>query len=423
MTHIIALNYLWHINQFVIDWAIEHELAQISDPGQCDLVVSLFGEAGPTDFMVQALGLLKDFKCKTITVVVDTNYKKKLSGIFDDSNIRLIFVNQWPVVTKEYTHKPNLQWMPENNVSLLLTGSLLRPHRLGLLKKLYDQNLLDKDTILWSFPVEQKDLVEINNTISKECFTYLSKYAVSLPSHRVDLIGDITGHFDFTHLYGKTNFSIISETMFRWEEVFVTEKVYRAIINKHPFMLVAPAHSLKYLKSFGFRTFEKYLPYKYDTIEDHDQRLKLIINNIPHIQTIISDNLSSIQEDIDFNFNHLMEVVKDQSGVIRQIVGERVSELELDIAFTFKNMRPKLEAIKQLCINRQTELDQRVSYCNLQDWLAFYSNIKADSWPTLTSESDFYCLPQTIQNECINVFQFKPGVYHDPERFIWNNKK
>lgn len=415
-THIISLNHLWHINPYAIDWAVILELEKINNPHQCDLIVSLFGEPDPPCVFL-AINILKDFECKSITIVTDINFKDKLTAAFDNTKINFVFIHIWAVVASNYTPNPNLIWNNNNPYSLLLTGRLLSQNRLGLLKELYDQQLLD--SILWSFPVDQKDLPQINSIVSKECFTYLSNNAISLHSHIPDETDDrFDGSrlFNFTNLYSKTNFSIISETVFDSYDIgFLSEKTYRAIINKHPFLLVGAPYALEHLDSLGFRTFEEYFPHKYDFVEDHDHRFKLIIDNISHIQSVIAKNTINIQRDIEYNFNHLMNIVSTQINIVKKLVG--------DLNDMFESVQSKSEYINQLCIDRRAELDQRIINCKLLAWLNFYNDIKANSWPELTSESDFYSLPQSIQDECINTFHFGPGIYREPERYILFDKK
>jgi hypothetical protein len=42
-------------------------------------------------------------------------------------------------------------------------------------------------------------------------------------------------------------------------------------------------------------------------------------------------------------------------------------------------------------------------------WINFYEQIKDPSWPGCWNESDFSKLPQHIQDECINIFGYKPN--------------
>ena len=48
--------------------------------------------------------------------------------------------------------------------------------------------------------------------------------------------------------------------------IFFTEKIYKPIAMKHPFILVSRANSLKWLRNLGFKTFSPYIPEDYDSL-------------------------------------------------------------------------------------------------------------------------------------------------------------
>ena len=52
----------------------------------------------------------------------------------------------------------------------------------------------------------------------------------------------------------------------------------------------------------GFRTFEEYLPVKYDNILDHEQRLNAIVENVE----FLVNNTSALENDLinDIKHNH-----------------------------------------------------------------------------------------------------------------------
>ena len=60
----------------------------------------------------------------------------------------------------------------------------------------------------------------------------------------------------------------VSETVYFGRRQHLTEKTFKPIAMGMPFMLSAPAHSLKYLRSYGFKTFEDVWDESYDNDED-----------------------------------------------------------------------------------------------------------------------------------------------------------
>lgn len=75
-----------------------------------------------------------------------------------------------------------------------------------------------------------------------------------------------------------------TETVYFGRRLHLTEKTFKAIALEMPFVLVAPAHSLEYLRSYGFRTFEPYIDESYDLIEDPVKRIERVTQILLEIQ-------------------------------------------------------------------------------------------------------------------------------------------
>jgi hypothetical protein len=95
--------------------------------------------------------------------------------------------------------------------------------------------------------------------------------------------------------YNETYFSLVSETTidsicFKYNKnnyaapVFITEKTWKPIMFKHPFMIFGQPQILKYLKELGFETFNNLFDESYDTIDNNNVRLDTIIKNIKHLE-------------------------------------------------------------------------------------------------------------------------------------------
>jgi hypothetical protein len=85
-------------------------------------------------------------------------------------------------------------------------------------------------------------------------------------------------------LYLRTFFSVVPETLFDTGfpggSLFFSEKIYKAIANCHPFVLVGQPNSLRQLKELGFETFEPFIDEKYDQIESAFLRMRMVIDEI-----------------------------------------------------------------------------------------------------------------------------------------------
>jgi len=100
---------------------------------------------------------------------------------------------------------------------------------------------------------------------------------------------------------------VVTETCFWEEKTHLTEKTFRPIVTKQPFILLGCASNLAYLKSYGFKTFDKWWDESYDTIKDPIQRINKVIGIIKKICELSTDELESMLQDmqdiLDYNFN------------------------------------------------------------------------------------------------------------------------
>lgn len=76
---------------------------------------------------------------------------------------------------------------------------------------------------------------------------------------------------------------VVTETCFWEKKHHLTEKIFKPIVSRMPFILIGPANNLAYLKEYGFETFSEWWDESYDTIEDPVTRLKAatqVLNDI-----------------------------------------------------------------------------------------------------------------------------------------------
>jgi hypothetical protein len=86
------------------------------------------------------------------------------------------------------------------------------------------------------------------------------------------------GHgFYNSELFKKSLLSFVTESEYvEQESVFVTEKTYKALLAGHPFMVLSPAGTLRYLEAQGFRTDMCDIDPSYDMVTDEAQRFQLV---------------------------------------------------------------------------------------------------------------------------------------------------
>lgn len=237
-----------------------------------------------------------------------------------------------------------------NDKFLFLGGVPTRMNRIYLLSKLYEQDLLLKGE--WSFfiPSSQEDQDYCRNLLSHysdiEYNNFLKKCTRSIDNKYQGVIkflkdyapykqGDFEEwskivHTDFwknpvyidPEIYNRTSLSIISEGINFWSDDydFITEKLWRAIIYKHPFIFAGHPDQFKYVKRLGFETFEKYMLVKdYAYTHNEKERIDLIVKNIDHFLTNQKRFQKELEHDISDNYNLFLKLANDQSLLLRSL--------------------------------------------------------------------------------------------------------
>jgi hypothetical protein len=101
---------------------------------------------------------------------------------------------------------------------------------------------------------------------------------------------------------------IVSETVFYYDKLHLTEKIFKPIVSHRPFILVAAQGNLAYLKSYGFKTFERWIDESYDNESDPDKRISMIVAEVEKLCSMSMSELETMYEEmketLEFNFNH-----------------------------------------------------------------------------------------------------------------------
>jgi hypothetical protein len=127
--------------------------------------------------------------------------------------------------------------------------------------------------------------------------------------------------------YQKIGIDIVTETVFNYPGVQLTEKIIRPIVNKRPFIVVGAAHSLEYLRSKGLKTFSPFINEGYDLIDDPVNRIQFILNEVDRIAKVPVDTIQNFVLEytpvLEHNFNVLKNLEKQELAE----VADRLSKL------------------------------------------------------------------------------------------------
>ena len=110
-----------------------------------------------------------------------------------------------------------------------------------------------------------------------------------------------------------TRVSVVLETVVDSSKIHLTEKILRPIACAHPFILAAGPGALKYLHSYGFKTFSDFWDESYDDETDTLLRLEKITVTMQQIQNLSLSDWQKIQRIAEYNQQHFFsEELMDQ---------------------------------------------------------------------------------------------------------------
>lgn len=238
--------------------------------------------------------------------------------------IGLYLLNQTGILKDPRFEKRSPNFNNHDKVFLNLNRRM-RPHRFLLLLKMVELGILDKFKMSFNREFNSVKLW------TEEVQRYTSHYGINLREeqiheiyHRLPFVLDTDNFSNFpmeadlfstAPLYDTTLINVVSETNFENNIIHMTEKTIKPIVFKQPFIIVGPAHTLKYLHQMGFKTFSQFWNEDYDNILDPVERMNAIFKVIEQIHSWDRETLEKVyiecQDIVQYNFN----VFKEQKAV------------------------------------------------------------------------------------------------------------
>lgn len=135
-----------------------------------------------------------------------------------------------------------------------------------------------------------------------------------------------------TQKHAESFVSLIPETLWHKDTQFWSEKTKKAIITKRPFLLLAPAGTLRLLKDLGFKTFDRFWDESYDDIKDQGKRYEAVMKIVDQILALPMEEctlmLLEMHQVLKHNYYHALEITGKTlpQPVIPQEEKERIIE-------------------------------------------------------------------------------------------------
>jgi hypothetical protein len=179
-----------------------------------------------------------------------------------------------------------------------------RPHRVQLVALMKSLGILDQghvslgeadDHNSWGRMWHWIKFLGSHNPEMNELFEKHENSIISLPPLYLDTqnLVDNKADLDWTtnYLYAESYFSVVTETNFYTNTLgvaaqpgrFLSEKTFKPISMKHPFIIVSVPGMLDKLKELGYKTFSPWIDESYDQELDDNTRLLKIAKEIKRL--------------------------------------------------------------------------------------------------------------------------------------------
>jgi hypothetical protein len=163
--------------------------------------------------------------------------------------------------------------------------------------------LLDKNTPL-NLDHSIKEPIRINK--------WDGAYIIPDHNHNVSTTNLLkTTNNNIATLHNKSFVSIVNESRFAQPTGNYSEKVLHSVYLQHPFILVAPPYTLKYMREQGLKTFSDFWDESYDEESIHSVRMAKILKLIDYIGSKSLEELEQLRVE-------MKPILKYNLGLLKQ---------------------------------------------------------------------------------------------------------
>lgn len=243
-------------------------------------------------------------------------------------NFQVIGVSHYDFSAKVHPAYNTPYVVGPRNKKFLCFNKVPRQHRIDLLDEIVNHNLLDNS--YYSFDCQRHELYAMVNGQQK---TGIEKIQHRIPlvlnktlerDNPVNIIQDDFKYFENSY------FSVITETMFydpttvhmyggsslhvpgTYPGTFLSEKTFKCVRMKHPFIMLGPIGSLEFLKSRGYKTFSPFIDESYDLVQDDKRRMQMVIDEIVKLcnlpETELIEFTKFAKDIVEHNYMHLENI-------------------------------------------------------------------------------------------------------------------
>lgn len=222
---------------------------------------------------------------------------------------------------------------PERKKKILFFNKQPRVHRIVAIAELMRRNLRDKTFLSFLMSPERvNDFNPVELLMPKyldEAKLYISKLIPELPLNLTMQDDELNMH-KMTEpdmaLFRNSLFSLVAETLYFnnvdyttsdmvktnihcFPCVFHSEKIFKAIKAKHPFVLLSTPNSIAGLKELGYKSYHPYINEEYDNVSDDQERMDMVMNEVERLSNMSDEEtkvwLENVSPIAQYNYDLL----------------------------------------------------------------------------------------------------------------------
>lgn len=251
--------------------------------------------------------------------------------------INVYACNTWEYFTKKNSNITVQYNIKQKEKNYLCFNRITRPHRIALLALLHQHDLVNRgyysffsNNAYWINPNITHDTATINsmeNKITPDLLNNIrANYNSILP--QLPLLLNTTADENKNYVsdtdiqyFDNSYYSLVTETYFfeidkydtiDEEGIFFTEKTYKPILMKHPFIILHKPYTLQKLKEYGYRTFAPYINEAYDNEPDHQKRLLMIVDEVIRLSKFTDNQWLEWQHNVAPIVEHNFEIIMNR---------------------------------------------------------------------------------------------------------------
>jgi hypothetical protein len=219
-----------------------------------------------------------------------------------------------------------------NKKFLCFNRSVDKEHRISLFHE-YLLNDYSDSYFTFLIPVDGFAKVYFLDTYNYDKEYYNKHIPVELDTHSVkDKTNFKTSNTNKKELFLDSCINLVTETSFDENELFISEKIIKPIINYQPFIVFSAYGYLKKLKSYGFKTFSDIWDESYDDIVDSKERFFKLLG-------LVRDLNSKSIEELNEIYKKCIDICIYNKEHFHSLKSDTLKNILIDIESKWKNKK------------------------------------------------------------------------------------